>query len=741
MKTEKILRANIDKRVLELKKDSKKMFTSNEFETYLQGKAEEITAGISYWIEDFELIANVEQAREFETNILSNLTVKTTSEAEITAYTAYNTSYGRIDVMINPLNGLVEFYGNENDEETFKNKYFRILGFLYHEMGHVFFTDFRHENHEIKCIQDDLNYFKKYDNFNKNLLIKIQKDLDLRKLVRESAGSISNILEDSYIEWEISNYSSGTGKYSISMINNAHKEILFEAIKNTDTTNTKGLYSWLLNALLRYAKYKTVFEPPVKVSDDYESLKHYADLFRNERNPKKRWLIVVEVICLLSSYMNEILDSAKQKNQSGSGSGSGSGSNSSSGSGSGSSGKEMSKEEIIKALQDMLDSLQNKSREEKRAESQNESKSIYSDNSPMKAKNDNSKSANGNKSGSKQKLSAGGMLKGEPQASSQSEQKGQNDNNSQELSDKSKDSEINNLLSQIAKELENQGKVKEQTDKLNQQAKSIMQGQKKSIKVIRERCPNKYGYIESERIRKKYKTEINKISNQIKEILADRSPRGDKRNCFDGKKLNTSSLTRSDGRYFIKSAAPTKEEKVAFGLLIDMSGSMYGRKMKTARETAIIMRNVLKGLNVPFFIRGHSHRSNTVLMYDFIEFEKSDGKDLWRMGNIDADGDNADGYALQYMYGRLKERSEDRKVLFVISDGQPSASGYYGTRRITHCRNVVKENKDIKTLSFSIDGDIKKIDAIYTPQKNIEVKNLQDLPKDLTKTLKKEILN
>ena len=135
----------------------------------------------------------------------------------------------------------------------------------------------------------------------------------------------------------------------------------------------------------------------------------------------------------------------------------------------------------------------------------------------------------------------------------------------------------------------------------------------------------------------------------------------------------------------------------AITILIDMSYSMrsYG-KDAMSQQITIAVAEALAPVGVPLEVLGHHTdcafsdkitwedeiygRVDNIVMWQFKDFE--DGMSACRgsMGTIArrTSGANADGDAIMWAAQRLYERPEEKKVLFVLSDGQPA---YYSQTR------------------------------------------------------------
>ena len=71
-----------------------------------------------------------------------------------------------------------------------------------------------------------------------------------------------------------------------------------------------------------------------------------------------------------------------------------------------------------------------------------------------------------------------------------------------------------------------------------------------------------------------------------------------------------------------------------------------------------------------------------------------DENDRYRlMDMIDRSG-NRDGAALRFVAEHLAKRPENRKLLILISDGQPADTGYRGTEAEADLRGIKKNTPD-----------------------------------------------
>jgi cobalamin biosynthesis protein CobT len=163
--------------------------------------------------------------------------------------------------------------------------------------------------------------------------------------------------------------------------------------------------------------------------------------------------------------------------------------------------------------------------------------------------------------------------------------------------------------------------------------------------------------------------------------------------------LNTRSLAQLciNKNYRTPFKQYTKEDttNVAVTLLIDCSGSMGGDKIEVARQTALGLAEALKAIGINFEVLGFNTSSNSTLASKvrslnasetarfnrfgetlrLMIFKRFDSQDLTGIVKAEAGGANADGESIIWAAKRLAMREEKRKILIVLSDGQPSYGG------------------------------------------------------------------
>ena len=164
------------------------------------------------------------------------------------------------------------------------------------------------------------------------------------------------------------------------------------------------------------------------------------------------------------------------------------------------------------------------------------------------------------------------------------------------------------------------------------------------------------------------------------------------------------------GRMDLFKTVITKEDKpLDICLLVDESGSMGSYTMRQARNAAISIKEALadnEALNLWVF--GHSADEGKNGETQMIEYWSPSMKDRpMAMGGMRARYENRDGNAIIASADRVRSETDQpqgKKLMIILSDGQPSADMYRGEPAITHTRKCVKniESKgwDVIMLSF-----------------------------------------
>lgn len=113
-------------------------------------------------------------------------------------------------------------------------------------------------------------------------------------------------------------------------------------------------------------------------------------------------------------------------------------------------------------------------------------------------------------------------------------------------------------------------------------------------------------------------------------------------------------------------------------VLCDLSGSMGGDKYVHAAKAAVMLNNAVSKLGVPLEVLGFTTSDYSNIAHVIFKDFSSSVDEIKLTEYFDRAADlmyrNADGESILWAYSRLIRRKEPKKVLIVLSDGQPSAN-------------------------------------------------------------------
>lgn len=212
------------------------------------------------------------------------------------------------------------------------------------------------------------------------------------------------------------------------------------------------------------------------------------------------------------------------------------------------------------------------------------------------------------------------------------------------------------------------------------------------------------------------------------------------RNKYSGRRFNASATAKGDYRYFSRDAHIEPNYNLDVIILCDESGSMAGERIRACKSTAIccyeFMNQACGEGHVSVY--GHSTRSiygssGHVKLCCYADFDSPDSDDRYRLMNMRAGGSNRDGYALRFVKEKIAERDAERKLIIMISDGQPADHGYMGTAAMADIQSVLREcDRDgIMYIAAAIGCDQEVIKTIYGEKHFLDISNLNELPNKL----------
>lgn len=226
------------------------------------------------------------------------------------------------------------------------------------------------------------------------------------------------------------------------------------------------------------------------------------------------------------------------------------------------------------------------------------------------------------------------------------------------------------------------------------------------------------------------------LIKQIREIKTYNT--GGKQSGMSRGKLDSKNLYRykTDHKIFYNNNYKLKEMDLAFGIILDASGSMSGTGIKDGRVVMILLHEVLNALSINHCIVAHNsdyyNQVNVQNLYHFKEHKDYSLDVPYGIMNINASGCNCDSGVLKYVQTQLEKTRNKDRICLIFSDGSP-----------THCdnsdlRNQIKimEKKGIHVIGIGI--NFESIKNYYSDYAN--GKNLKEMIDIVVKILKRYVL-
>ena len=228
------------------------------------------------------------------------------------------------------------------------------------------------------------------------------------------------------------------------------------------------------------------------------------------------------------------------------------------------------------------------------------------------------------------------------------------------------------------------------------------------------------------------------LIRKIKEIKVYNE--GGKNSGLSSGKLDIKNIYRykTTDKIFCKNTYKIKESDLAFGIILDVSGSMHGEGIKNGVITMVILHETLKALNINHSIITHTehkgyHTCDIKRYQNFREQKTYTVRKNYALAGITAESGNCDAAALKYMETAFKKVRNKDKICLIFSDGEPTeCSDSELLKQIKHM-----ENNGIKVIGIGV--NFSNIKEYY--KDNANGKNLKDMLDIVSNILKQYVLD
>ena len=651
------------------------------------------------------------------------------------------------EIIVNAANSL--FTKRDELDEPLSVSVDHILGVMFHEAGHVLYTNFsvlrkyKEQFRDGKLVISSIELSKEEKKSLKeinNLLNDNRSNVVLGVSLTKTKAFIYNIfdwlnnaIEDGRIEKTLLDRDADFGGYCNGLIglrNKQKDEIIGSNIQDIEK---------YLNACFEYAKYGTSTTYTGDVFPELEEAKPIIDIMLDCKEAMKFTEYTVELICI--AYPNLI------------------------------------KPLLTDQTDDQSDDDQ--SNDNSQGDSSNNDESSDSDNSSSGQSNSESGNSNDNNesddsSEGDQESSNNDSSNKESGEDENKDSSNQNDStdgdNSNDQNDSSKEDELDNIMDNLPEtsvmpEYDNMG-VESGDDDLEESMQPtpdfVGEAARESVeeeingeinKMISDSTaplgcsrvtviddlpdaslsPNQDAFLNDNR------SLFKKVGREIENHLKSDMRTGSNKRKFSGKKFRAEKLVNRDYRYFENTATKRDIPETAVGILIDQSSSMYGEQIRCETYAVMGMYKTLAELeHFDVAVYGHTSTYDEVIINRYIDFGFKPKDPIKVLAGIYSDGGNIDEVAVTALGERLKSQMVDKKIMIIISDGLPhSMIGHAETR----LRDLVKEyvKGGFNVFVAALGSDKAKIDKIYEDVSFIDITDPSELPTNMLRAIKRTI--
>lgn len=672
------------------------------------------------------------------------------------------------EIIVNAANSL--FTKRDELDEPLSVSVDHILGVMFHEAGHVLYTNFsvlrkyKEQFRDGKLVISSIELSKKEKKSLKeinNLLNDNRSNVVLGVSLTKTKAFIYNIfdwlnnaIEDGRIEKTLLDRDADFGGYCNGLIglrNKQKDEIVGSNIQDIEK---------YLNACFEYAKYGTSTTYTGDVFPELEEAKPIIDIMLDCKEAMKFTEYTVELICiaypnLIKPLITDQTDDQSDDDQSNDNSQGDSSSNDENSDTDNSSGDQSGSENNKSKGNSGDNGSGGSSENEEDQEGANNSESDDSSETDQEGSNDDSSNKESDE---------------DENEDSSNQNDSTNGNNSNDQNDSNKEDELENIMDNLPEtsvmpEYDNMG-VESGDDDLEESMQPtpdfVGEAAKESVeeeingeinKMITDSTaplgcsrvtviddlpdaslsPNQNAFLNNNR------SLFKKVGREIENHLKSDMRTGSNKRKFSGKKFRAEKLVNRDYLYFENTATKRDIPETAVGILIDQSGSMYGEQIRCATYAAMGIYKTLAELeHFDVAVYGHTSTYDEVIINRYIDFGFKPKDPIKVLAGIYSDGGNIDEVAVTALGERLKSQMVDKKIMIIISDGLPhSMIGHAETR----LRDLVKEyvKGGFNVFVAALGSDKAKIDKIYEDVSFIDITDPSELPTNMLRAIKRTI--
>ena len=247
-----------------------------------------------------------------------------------------------------------------------------------------------------------------------------------------------------------------------------------------------------------------------------------------------------------------------------------------------------------------------------------------------------------------------------------------------------------------------------------------------------------------------YHLNINSYNSRFLQLLRAQVPTRENKYLF-GFGIDSKMMGDMKKRIWFRNTRGNEIPDMSVLLLIDGSGSMYGERRNSAMISSVILHEVLKKQGIQHAIVEHRGKFSDpeIDINILVDFNAKEEEKLNIM-QLDAEGDNRDGLALFWAEKYINQKTFcDNKLIIVLSDGQPAHDydDYYGAVANKDTANAAKKiiNRGTNIIAVALDNDCEDEFSTYNDLKEIyphlvQCKDLKRLTGQLLNIISKQLM-
>lgn len=228
------------------------------------------------------------------------------------------------------------------------------------------------------------------------------------------------------------------------------------------------------------------------------------------------------------------------------------------------------------------------------------------------------------------------------------------------------------------------------------------------------------------------KQHINGLVNTFSKFFVEQEYRltGMRRGVLDTNKL-------AEAYQAVETVYSNKFKRTTPGLdvcvLIDESGSMNGTNIASARKCAILLNEVFLRLKqCDFYVYGHTADNRYVGEVTINVYRDHWNRNRYALGKVESYSNNKDSVAIEETYKMVRKQTSKPLLMFVISDGAPSAYGLRGQPAVEEVKKVVnriESNGDTLVCQIAIESHFRPQDMF---NHYVVMTDMNTFPSDLS---------